>query len=384
MMSSQPNELKMNLLHVIDIFDSRYEYDQVMLTQKLSAKGHNVDVLCSNYLLGGLKASNTYESNAHGVEVWRHPSIKLKIPTLKPIYIYNCSALLSKYDIVHVYSLYTYASLIGPLLKKRVKAKLVLRSEIGSNESDTYNKTVKNPIYVAAFRYICTSADAITAYTDKECDALLSLGINRQKIHIIPVGVNFQKFSKIQLKNVSPLTVGYFGRISPEKGVHRIIPLAKKIAQNAPNIHFIVAGFFEKRGYGEFVVNQLRHFNALYLGSLDSDSNTEFYSRVNIVLVPSYSETGAIGVLEAMASGCIVIATNIYPINQYIKHGKNGFLVSGENYANEAYEIIYSLLKDGFYASKVASAAILKAKQFDWDHLVLKYEQLYQKLTVKR
>lgn len=373
----------MNLLHVIDIFDPRYEYDQVMLTRKLGQLGHNVDILCSNYLLGDTKTHSGSEIISP-LEIWRRPSIKFKPPGLKPIYLFNWSTLLSEYDIIHVYSLYTYSSLIAPLLKRRVKAKLVLRSEIGTFEDSTYHKTTTNPLYSVAFNYICKSAEAITAYTDTERNALLSLGINSNKIHVMPVGVNFKKFSEVSKSlEMNKLTIGFFGRFSPEKGVHRVIPLAKKIAHSLPNVHFVVAGFFEKCGYGELIINQLMKFQVKYLGCLDSNNNIDFYSQVDIVLVPSCSETGAIGVLEAMASGRIVIATNIYPINQYIANGQNGFLVSGENFANEAYTIICSILHDSILASQIASAARTKAKQFDWDQLVLNFEKLYSQLITE-
>jgi glycosyltransferase involved in cell wall biosynthesis len=96
---------------------------------------------------------------------------------------------------------------------------------------------------------------------------------------------------------------------------------------------------------------------------------------VDIVIVPSLTETGAIAVLEAMATGKCVIASNIYPINLYISHGINGFLF---NNFHEATEILRGILEGSVNTELVSAKAQEYAKNHDYRVICKVLEQVYR------
>jgi glycosyltransferase involved in cell wall biosynthesis len=81
---------------------------------------------------------------------------------------------------------------------------------------------------------------------------------------------------------------------------------------------------------------------------------------VDIVIVPSFTETGAIIVLEAMAAGKCVVTSNIYPINLYVSHVINSFLF---NTPSEAAEIISNILAESVNIEHILAKAQEYAKK---------------------
>jgi len=61
--------------------------------------------------------------------------------------------------------------------------------------------------------------------------------------------------------------------------------------------------------------------------NLDGKELNELYSKCHILLHPTFMDSTAIVIMEALKSGLPVIATDTFAIPEYIDHGKNGFLI---------------------------------------------------------
>lgn len=94
-----------------------------------------------------------------------------------------------------------------------------------------------------------------------------------------------------------PLTVGYAGRLSEEKGIHRLIPLA----QWFPNVKFLLAG--RKQTTLTFPKN------VTYLGRIPHEDMNTFYNFIDVLVLPSLTEGLPNVLLEAYASGTPVLVT---------------------------------------------------------------------------
>lgn len=112
----------------------------------------------------------------------------------------------------------------------------------------------------------------------------------------IPLSVDIKNFK------VSPppdmLILGYGGRISPEKGMDFLQQLMK----STPKTRFKIAGHLQMEDF---------RFpdNCHYMGELLQEEMTTFYPRVNIVVLPSYTEGCPNMLLEAYAAGRPVMVT---------------------------------------------------------------------------
>ena len=373
----------MKILHVIDLFDPQFERDQDIIIRKLAERGHNVTVLTSTFTCNRSYRSNASDMNSlySSVKVCRQPGLKIKIPSFRQLILFlpSIEVFGASYDVVHVYTLFTYSSLIMPIFKLlRRECKTVLRTELGPIPSEgtinyTYFKIKRRRVYKGYLHLINKFTDAFYVYTLREREALKSFGISEDKIWVIPLGVDYKKFSNVRRMSNSRITIGYLGRLSPDKGVHRLIKPLTKLLRQGDDIDTVFAGPKSDTEYANRVLKALSGLrNFKYLGVLRSPSL--LFSLTDIIVVPTLTETGAITVLQAMASGKAVVASNIYPVDEYIHHGITGFLCENNQdfYRNLKYltdnpEIIY----------EVGRKARQAAKEYDCNKMVRKIENMY-------
>jgi mannosyltransferase len=260
----------------------------------------------------------------------------------------------------------------------------VIRSEVGPPNGPNYRKA-KHGVYSLLVNLYKRFYSYFTAYNELEARSLELLGFPKERIILLPPMVDFEKFSSLGKNRAldNMLTIGVMARISPEKGVHRVIPMLQEILRRNPNavrkFKFILAGRIDNENYAQSILTKLRNMlgsSLIYMGEVASPYS--FYENVDVVLVPSLIETGAITVLEAMATGKCVIASNIYPINLYINHKVNGCLF---NTVSEAAEIILDILEQRLDIKSIGKEAQRYAQKHDYKTVCKRLEEIYYQAT---
>ncbi len=123
-------------------------------------------------------------------------------------------------------------------------------------------------------------------------------GVEEDKVTgAIPIGVDVKHFRPMVVDKKNGFTVGYAGRISLEKGVLRLIQVARKL----PSVQFLIAG--KKEVETDFPVN------VRYKGKLPFNEMPNFYSQCDLVILPSLTEGFPCVILEAYACGKPILAT---------------------------------------------------------------------------
>lgn len=373
--------LLMKILHLIDSFDAKFQRDQIKLVELLEKKGHHNTVVTSRFSSDWKPTKEmefkVWEKNFSQTEIVHELSFRIPTPfskELSTIYLPSRRILLD-FDIIHAYTFGTYSSLLGATLKKVKTSSLVVRSDLSTS---AYYKTKNTTLYRTITMYPFRVANAVYAYSMLEKCYLVSLGIQESKIWVIPPGIDFNKFSKSSITpRMDVITIGYLGRFCAIKGVHRLIPVLHALLQREKKVKVLFTGIIEDIEYAKNVIEPLKRFRGFQFLSDLSTSPIKFYNMCDIILVPSLSETGAITVLEAMASGKVVIASNINPINTYIQHEYDGFLFSDEN---EIYTYIMKLIENPYLIGEIGAKARKKAKHYDWQNIINKYEEMYRKV----
>jgi glycosyltransferase involved in cell wall biosynthesis len=159
--------------------------------------------------------------------------------------------------------------------------------------------------------------------------------IDARKIVVIPNGIDMESFSKTKCKDANACLKEYgldgnnyilfVGRLSVLKGVQYAIEAFKDITTEHPNLKMAIVG------KGDFE-NHLRDLaqgtkNIVFTGHVSSvEIKKTLYENSLFVVLPSLYEALPIVVLEAMACGKAVIASDVGGIPMLIRHGKNGFL----------------------------------------------------------
>jgi len=156
------------------------------------------------------------------------------------------------------------------------------------------------------------------------------------KLHFIDNKVNIPEY--FETRN-QILQVVFIGRGSPQKRVHIITAIAKKMNEMKTNIHFSFVGDVEK------IINPVDYPYCTFYGNLkDRSKMKEVYQNSDVLLLTSSYEGLPIAVMEMMAYGKVVVATAVGGIPDYITHEVNGFLIKNSSDENEIIDESISIL----------------------------------------
>ena len=101
----------------------------------------------------------------------------------------------------------------------------------------------------------------------------------------------------------------------------------------------------------------------------------------NIYVSSSLSESFGLTILEAMAMGLSIIATDTIGSKELVENGKNGFIVPKSNPTIMANQIL-KLINDSDLQKKFGKKSLLKARKlkYSWNNIALEHTNLYKKL----
>jgi glycosyltransferase involved in cell wall biosynthesis len=119
--------------------------------------------------------------------------------------------------------------------------------------------------------------------------------------------------------NLRVINVLFVGRLSYFKGVSDLINLIEMFRKNS-RIKFSIVG---NGPLGKDVPN---YENVKYLGSINHDFIYDIYDNNNILILPSYTEVFPLVILEAMARGLVILASDLPGMSEIIIEGRNGYL----------------------------------------------------------
>ena len=179
------------------------------------------------------------------------------------------------------------------------------------------------------------------------------------RLHFIDNKVNIPVHSE---KINETLQVVFIGRGAPQKRVHIIAAIAKKMNEMKINLHFSFVGDVEK------IIDPNNYPYCTFYGNVkDKNKMQEIYNKSDILLLTSANEGLPIAVMEMMAYGKIVVSTAVGGIPDYITNGENGFLIENYRDENKIIEegtlILTNLLNNKILLEKVNKKSRLYAKE---------------------
>jgi glycosyltransferase involved in cell wall biosynthesis len=208
------------------------------------------------------------------------------------------------------------------------------------------------------------------------------------KVSVIYNGVNLQRF-KINLAHKSDILKKFsippnssvivtIAQCIPEKGLNYLIDAAKMVIEEHANTFFIIVGNGPERTVLERQTVSLGIQDNVIFTGMRVDTEV-FLSVADVfVLLSVWEEAFAFSLLEAMASGCPVVASRIGAIPES-QDGMTGILVPPHD-AKSAAEAILSLLNNDTLRSNMGFAARQRVENyFSLDHWINQTINLYEK-----
>jgi glycosyltransferase involved in cell wall biosynthesis len=246
-----------------------------------------------------------------------------------------------------------------------------------------HNKTFRSIMYKNLSNTIrsCKYVDKIVTFSEFMRNQIVTwYGINSEKIVVIPNGVDLKKFSNStggQRLDGDPAIL-YFGYLSNLKGIDLMIDAISRLHFELPNLKLHLVGHGNKTFFEKLAKEKNVEKAVVFHGYADPGLAPLYYRSADFCIFPSRFNYG-ITLLESMASGVPVIASNCGGTPEIISHGKNGLLFEPKN-VDELPKAILALSQDPNLRKRLSSNALKTIVNYSWENIAMKYLSLYNDL----
>lgn len=243
----------------------------------------------------------------------------------------------------------------------------------------------------------CDEIIIVSSYVSERFLTMISSNLKEyveNKITVLPMGIDvlsFQEHKDIKhLKHrytiSSKFTLLYIGRLADKKGISYLIEAMPTIIKHINDVCLIICGDGHLLGELIQIVKKLNlERYVTFTGFVSNDIKLDYISIADIVIVPSLVlDTGEteglpVVILEYLAAGKPIIATNVSGIKDVIESGWNGILIeqrSSEQISNQ----VLRLLSDEELRISLGENARISGSKFDWSLISYKYADLFKRL----
>lgn len=332
---------------------------EVMLKKALEKKGHTVYVVTANL------ESFHYEYDEEE-KVLKIPGIPTGIydSRLTSIYPIKAINIIKKWnlDVIHSQTEFAIGS-FARLFAKQYNIPVV----------HTYHTMYEDYVHYITKGYFNKSSKKIVEYLTKfYCDKTISelivptkkaYDLFKQKynvqrnIHIIPTGIEIERFYKenIDSKKVSTLKKQYnikrndfilifVGRIAEEKNIPFIIDVMSDLIEKNRNLKMLIIGDGpDKAKYEKYSKEKSCENNIIFTGKVPWDDIPAYYNLGSAFISASTTETQGLTIIEAMGASLPALCIDDESFSGTVVDDLNGFLFKNKK---ECKKIIENLIKD--------------------------------------
>jgi glycosyltransferase involved in cell wall biosynthesis len=220
---------------------------------------------------------------------------------------------------------------------------------------------------------------------------LYSIFISKEKIDVVINGINTNFFkrnedSRNKIRNdlfidEKVKLVGSFGRISCEKGHIYLIKSALEVLKVYPKTKFIIIGNGPKEEeIKQYVIQKEMSDSIIFLDF--KENINEYYSALDIFVLPSIIEGTPMALIEAMSTGIPVIATKVGGVGHIIVDKQDGLLVQPKR-IKELSDTIIELLNDTELSVSISKNGCKKVRNlYSAERMAIEYTKLYSTLML--
>ncbi len=222
--------------------------------------------------------------------------------------------------------------------------------------------------------------------------------ITKKPIRVIPMGVDLGLFSSSSASAASAIRKKYLvrgnlllfvGRLAEKKGVAYLVSAMAVVIKKFPDAKLVIVGDGPEKPSLQQQAQRLNlSGSVVFAGSVPNNELPAYYRAADAFILPSIvaksGDTEGLGVvlLEAIAAGTPVIASDVGGIPDIVVHNKTGLLV-GQKSPQELAAAISKLLGSSRLRKRLSSAARARISFFSWGKVAEEFYFLFKKLLTK-
>ena len=191
----------------------------------------------------------------------------------------------------------------------------------------------------------------------------------------------FNQQSSIAINRSEAASVlGIVSRLESIKGMDLVVPAFAEVLKRHSEVRLLVVGDGSLRATMEQQAAELGCADCItWVGRQPQEELDRWYGQMDIVLMPSRSEGFGLTAIEAMANGCVVVASDVGGLPEVVRDGVCGLLHSTEDVQDMA-EKIGALLGDATLYDRLRAQALCEVEKYSFAHYATLVNDLYDKL----
>jgi len=243
-------------------------------------------------------------------------------------------------------------------------------------------KTVNNFILRLPVKIALKNARFIIAVSKALVDASMEIGIAKQKIQVIPTGLDIHKFPLSTLKERENSLL-YVGSLIPRKGVIYLLEAMQKVKIQYPEYQLQIVGEGSLRSELEAFTREHDLQNHVdFLGPQTQAEVAKLMRRAKLFILPSTEEGQGAVLVEAMSSGTPCIGSNIGGIPDVISRDVGRVFEPGKS--ESLFEAIkYMLENDDFWQQASIQARLRVLEKYNWEILAKSIITTYERVLIR-
>ena len=343
------------------------------LANSLTSRGYKVTVLAPK-----VRGKDNKIDALYNIRRYQRPSSKRF--GVRQVLLYLMLEKFKKdFDILHCHGAYP-PGYVGATFKNIFKTPLVIRphgSDIlpdeGIRKNARLDKRVKDAL---------NAADAIIAQSRFLKREIEKAGVLKGKISLIANGINISEFDKYKSSKGNGSYILAMGSLTKKKGFDILISAFDYLKQKLPkaDLRLMIAGDGKELENYKKIINEKGLNNSInLLGNVTGKNKIMLFKNCLFFVNSSRREPFANVNLEALAAGRPIIATRVGGNTEVVRNGYNGFLVPSED-PFKLGKAMVRLYKDKGLLKKMSERSREAAERYEWNSIVEKYINLYEKL----
>ena len=344
------------------------------IARHLAKRGHDIHVITS------LDKGLPEESIEEGFHIHRisSPEVRLLGFILFRLKIFFLLKRLNP-DIVHAQG--SGLGISGLLARKILKKPYVIWWRAGGIQTRWLHDKVR-------YRLMLKNADAVIALTEDMKREIRK--VCNRNVFVIPNAIELSEFAGLSREkarrelqiDIDDRIMLFVGGLRSVKGVEFLIQAMSIVGRHYSKVKLLIVGDGKERQSLESLTRKLdleRLVN--FIGGTSHKNILGYMAASDVFVLPSLSEGFPNVLLEAMAVGLPIVATNVRGIPEIIKDGENGFLVDPKDAEGIAEKVLQFLANDDL-RQRISRNNKERVKGYSWESAIEKLEEVYFSLSV--
>lgn len=383
----------MNILHVVTYFAPCFSAGGVVnaayqIAKKQVEEGHNVSVYTTDSCQERINLTDNYNIDVDGIKVFYFKnisnSVKTKLTIDTPISLIGyLKKHITEFDIIHIHEHRHSLAIATHRYARKNNIPYVLQAH--GSVLPFFQKEKLKEIFDKIWGFdILHDADSIFALTEIEKQQYLKMGVNEDKIKIVPLGINLDEYnalpdkgkfkSKYNIQDDEKLIV-FLGRIHEIKGLDLLIKALNIISDENVKLAIIGGDY----GFLDTVKSLINEFNledkVIFPGVLVGEDKKEALVDCDIFVMPSRYESFTTSGLEAMACSKPLVLTKNNHIHNWVSDNVG---LTCEFDETDLANCIETLLNNETLCKQFGETGRkLIEDKYDWTKVVKEIEEIY-------